>query len=30
MLLSGRTGTLPDVALAYPEGRLLQAVSPAR
>ncbi|MFJ8309991.1 MULTISPECIES: glutamate racemase [unclassified Streptomyces] len=29
VLLSGRPGELPDVALAYPEGRLLQAVSPA-
>ncbi|WP_329466600.1 glutamate racemase [Streptomyces sp. NBC_01431] len=29
VLLSGRPGDLPGVALAYPEGRLLQAVSPA-
>ncbi|OIJ93618.1 glutamate racemase [Streptomyces colonosanans] len=30
VLLSGREGTLPPAALAYHEGRLLQAVSPAR
>ncbi|MFJ4616577.1 glutamate racemase [Streptomyces sp. NPDC088812] len=30
VLLSGREGVLPAPALAYPEGRLLQAVSPAR
>lgn len=30
VLLSGREGTLPAPALAYEEGRLLQAVSPAR
>ncbi|MBT2420376.1 aspartate/glutamate racemase family protein [Streptomyces sp. ISL-22] len=30
VLLSGREGTLPEPALAYEEGRLLQAVSPAR
>ncbi|MEV1067170.1 aspartate/glutamate racemase family protein [Streptomyces sp. NPDC050263] len=29
VLLSGREGALPAPALAYPEGRLLQAVSPA-
>ncbi|MEH0542097.1 aspartate/glutamate racemase family protein [Streptomyces sp. B21-105] len=29
VLLSGRPGVLPTPALAYPEGRLLQAVSPA-
>ncbi|WP_371673218.1 aspartate/glutamate racemase family protein [Streptomyces sp. NBC_00289] len=30
VLLSGREGVLPAPALAYEEGRLLQAVSPAR
>ncbi|KUJ47405.1 glutamate racemase [Streptomyces sp. NRRL F-5122] len=30
VLLSGREGVLPAEALTYPEGRLLQAVSPAR
>ncbi|MFB7928133.1 MULTISPECIES: glutamate racemase [Streptomyces] len=30
VLLSGREGTLPAPALAYDEGRLLQAVTPAR
>ena len=30
VLLSGREGTLPEPALAYEEGRLLQAISPAR
>lgn len=30
VLLSGREGTLPDAALAYREGRLLRAISPAR
>nr|WP_202551681.1 aspartate/glutamate racemase family protein [Streptomyces sp. SID8352] len=30
VLLSGREGTLPDAALAYAEGRLLRAVTPAR
>ncbi|MEJ8668121.1 glutamate racemase [Streptomyces sp. NBC_01614] len=30
VLLSGREGTLPERALAYDEGRLLQAISPAR
>lgn len=30
VLLSGREGTLPGPALAYEEGRLLQAISPAR
>ncbi|MGW6735475.1 glutamate racemase [Streptomyces sp. NPDC055013] len=30
VLLSGREGTLPEPALAYDEGRLLQAISPAR
>ncbi|MFG2475041.1 glutamate racemase [Streptomyces fagopyri] len=30
VLLSGRAGTLPEPALEYDEGRLLQAVSPAR
>jgi glutamate racemase len=30
VLLSGREGVLPPEALAYPEGRALQAVSPAR
>ncbi|MER5213064.1 aspartate/glutamate racemase family protein [Streptomyces sp. NPDC002838] len=30
VLLSGREGTLPEPALAYEEGRLLQAVIPAR
>jgi len=30
VLLSGREGALPPAALAYGEGRLLQAVSPAR
>lgn len=29
VLLSGRTATLPDTALGYPEGLLLQAVTPA-
>ncbi|MFI1102774.1 glutamate racemase [Streptomyces melanogenes] len=29
VLLSGRTATLPDPALGYPEGLLLQAVTPA-
>jgi len=29
VLLSGRESTLPDLALTYAEGRLLQAVSPA-
>ncbi|MDN3024119.1 aspartate/glutamate racemase family protein [Streptomyces sp. S.PB5] len=29
VLLSGREGTLPTAALAYEEGRLLQAVAPA-
>ncbi|MFF3906650.1 glutamate racemase [Streptomyces sp. NPDC001848] len=30
VLLSGREGVLPAEALTYPEGRFLQAVSPAR
>lgn len=30
VLLSGREGTLPEPALSYEEGRLLQAISPAR
>ncbi len=30
VLLSGREGNLPEAALAYEEGRLLQDVSPAR
>ncbi|MEU9736899.1 aspartate/glutamate racemase family protein [Streptomyces sp. NPDC048002] len=30
VLLSGRQGALPDPALSYAEGQLLQAVSPAR
>ncbi|MDC0766833.1 glutamate racemase [Streptomyces sp. HD] len=30
VLLSGREGSLPEPALAYAEGRLLQAISPAR
>ena len=30
VLLSGREGALPEPALAYAEGRLLKAVSPAR
>lgn len=30
VLLSGRAGALPEPALEYEEGRLLQAVSPAR
>ncbi|NEB63433.1 glutamate racemase, partial [Streptomyces diastaticus] len=30
VLLSGREGTLPAPALAYDEGRLLRAVTPAR
>ncbi|MET9478640.1 glutamate racemase, partial [Streptomyces sp. NPDC002922] len=30
VLLSGRAAELPDVALAYAEGLLLGAVSPAR
>lgn len=30
VLLSGREGTLPEPALAYDEGRLLRAISPAR
>ncbi|MEG8274935.1 glutamate racemase [Streptomyces sp. AHA2] len=30
VLLSGREGALPEPALAYAEGRLLQAVTPAR
>ncbi|MFG2631575.1 glutamate racemase [Streptomyces sp. NPDC048473] len=30
VLLSGRTGDLPEAALAYAEGQLLGAVSPAR
>lgn len=30
VLLSGRPGPLPAAALAYPEGRLLQAASPVR
>nr|WP_222108421.1 aspartate/glutamate racemase family protein [Streptomyces cupreus] len=30
VLLSGREGTLPEPALAYEEGQLLQAVTPAR
>ncbi|CAM5646358.1 Glutamate racemase OS=Streptomyces alboniger OX=132473 GN=CP975_03955 PE=4 SV=1 [Streptomyces alboniger] len=30
VLLSGREGVLPEAALAYAEGRLLKAVSPAR
>lgn len=30
VLLSGREGGLPEPALAYEEGRLLQAISPAR
>lgn len=30
VLLSGRTATLPEAALSYAEGRLLEAVSPAR
>ncbi|MFF5477752.1 glutamate racemase [Streptomyces sp. NPDC012935] len=30
VLLSGRQGMLPEPALAYDEGRLLQAISPAR
>jgi glutamate racemase len=30
VLLSGREGTLPAPALAYAEGRLLQAVTPTR
>jgi glutamate racemase len=29
VLLSGREGTLPAAALAYDEGRLLQAATPA-
>lgn len=30
VLLGGREGTLPETALTYDEGRLLQAMSPAR
>lgn len=30
VILSGREGALPDPALAYEEGRLLQAIAPAR
>ncbi|MEV2189440.1 aspartate/glutamate racemase family protein [Streptomyces phaeochromogenes] len=30
VLLGGREGTLPETALTYEEGRLLQAMSPAR
>jgi glutamate racemase len=30
VILSGREGTLPEPALAYEEGRLLRAISPAR
>ncbi|MDF3149535.1 glutamate racemase, partial [Streptomyces sp. T21Q-yed] len=30
VLLSGREGALPEPALAYEEGRLLQEISPAR
>ncbi len=30
VLLSGREGNLPEAALVYEEGRLLQAISPAR
>lgn len=30
VLLGGRPGTLPEPALAYAEGRALQAAAPAR